>query len=154
MTTFQSTMVTPLRAIEAPTRTELAVTTGTARLAAPRTTLRTRVRKRPRRRSAGTASQVPSSDPTPMVAVRTPKPASDSPIGPGATANSTNTEKKAAKAMFWTPSMMASGRSTGWCQTNRAPSAMSSRSRVEPAGPAPTARKLPTNRTRQPAPTR
>ena len=78
----------------------------------------------------------------------------DSPIGPGATANSTNTEKAALKAMFWTPSMMASGRSTGWRQTKRAPSAMSSRSLVDPAGPAPAARKLPTIRARQPAPTR
>ena len=45
--------------------------------------------------------------------------------------------------MFSTPSMMASGRSTGWRQTKRAPSAISSRSRVDPAGAAPAARKLP-----------
>jgi hypothetical protein len=48
--------------------------------------------------------------------------------------------------------MMASGRSTGWRQTNRAPSATSSRSRVDPAGPAPAARKLPASRARQAAP--
>ena len=70
--TFQSTMATPLTANEAPTSTGLAVTAGTTRLAPVRTTLTTRVRTRPRRRSAGTASQVPSSDPTPRVAVRIP----------------------------------------------------------------------------------
>ena len=70
--TFQSTMDTPLTANEAPTSTGLAVTAGTTRLAPVRTTLTTRVRNRPRRRSAGAASQVPSSDPIPSVAVRIP----------------------------------------------------------------------------------
>ena len=130
------------------------MTAGTARLAPERTTLTTRVRNRPRRRSAGTASQVPSSDPIPSVADRIPNPDADRPIGPGSTANRTNTANMAAKAMFWSPSMMASGRSTGWRQTKAAPSAISSRSRVDPAGAAPAARKLPLISTRQPAPTR
>ena len=68
------------------------MTKGTTREAADRKTLTTRVGTDPKRRSIGTVTQVPSSDPTPLMASRIPKPASDSPIGPGATTNSTRTE--------------------------------------------------------------
>ena len=71
---------------------------------------------RPMNRSTRSTTSDPNRLPMAMPVMRTPKPNSSRPIGPGETAYRTNTANVADEARFIVPTMIASVRSSRWFQ--------------------------------------
>ena len=112
VTTFQTTIVNPLMAKPTITGTASGQIAGIASISALATTVSMIAFIRPRARSTRSAANEPISEPTARGVITTPNPASVSPIGPGATAQSGNTENMPVWARLEMPVMSANVRST------------------------------------------